>query len=253
MYSDAFIFKNIQFGYKQKVVLSIPDLRIPKSGMVFIVGPSGVGKSTLLESIGLMSNTFVDFDPLKSQFGIAGEALNPISLWRDGANQLTAIRESLFSFIFQNTNLMPNFSILENILMAANFESEDEERIIQEIKELFQKMNLPAEALDRFPYEISGGQKQRVAFVRALVGKFSILLADEPTGNLDMENSKALFQILSDHIHAQRKVAVVVTHHTELAREYGNMIIEILPTSSGYATTKVIDRKSVGATIGAER
>lgn len=244
MQTDAFTFENIQFGYNEKVVLNIPRLTIPKSGMVFVVGPSGIGKSTLLESIGLMSNTFVHFDSTRSKFGIAGKEINPVSLWRNDEQQLTAIRERLFSFIFQNTNLMPNFSILENILMAANFDQENQDHLILEIKTLFSKMSLPEDALDRSPSEISGGQKQRVAFVRALVGEFSILLADEPTGNLDIENSRALFKILSEHIHEKDKVAVVVTHHTELAREYGNMIIEIIPSDTGVATTDIVAVKA---------
>ncbi len=239
MRTDAFVFKNIQFGYKDKVVLEITRLNIPKEGMVFIVGPSGVGKSTLLESIGLMSNMFLNFDASKSTFSVVGRDINPLKLWKNSEIELTDIRESLFSFIFQSTNLMPNFTILENILMAANYDGNDEQATIADIKVLFAKMSLPEDALYRYPSEVSGGQKQRVAFVRALVGKFSVLLADEPTGNLDLQNSLALFKILSDHIKAQNKVAVIVTHHTELAEKYGDMIIEINPSKNGIATTLV--------------
>lgn len=241
----AFYFKNIQFGYDSKVILNIPDLLIPRSGMVFIIGPSGIGKSTLLESIGLMSNTFKNFDNSNSQFSILNENLNPELLWNKGEDKLTSIREKLFSFIFQTTNLMSNFSVLENILMAANFTPDEQNKIEAEVKILLKKMSLPDDILDRSPQEISGGQKQRVAFVRALVGQFSILLADEPTGNLDLENSKALFGILRDHIKEKNKVAVIVTHHSELAHEYGNMIIEILPTDKGYATTRVLKEEAI--------
>lgn len=241
----AFYFKNIQFGYDSKVILNIPDLLIPREGMVFIIGPSGIGKSTLLESIGLMSNTFKDFDDSSSAFSILNENINPEFLWEKDEKKLTAIREELFSFIFQTTNLMPNFSVLENILMAANFNPGEEDSIVAEVKLLLKKMSLPEDILDRSPHEISGGQKQRVAFVRALGGQFSILLADEPTGNLDIENSKALFSILSDHIKEKKKVAVIVTHHSELAEEYGDMIIEIIPTDNGYATTRVLKQESL--------
>jgi len=241
MQSDAaFSFKNIQFGYDNNVILNIPDLLIPREGMVFIIGPSGIGKSTLLESIGLMSNTIINFDDANSSFSILNENINPQFLWRADENKLTSIREKLFSFIFQTTNLMPNFSVLENILMAANFEADQQDKVVEDVKQLLKKMSLPEDILDRPPHEISGGQKQRVAFVRALGGQFSILLADEPTGNLDIENSKALFSILSEHIKEKSKVAVIVTHHSELAHEYGNMIIEIHPTEKGYATTRVI-------------
>lgn len=241
----AFFFKNIQFGYDNRVILNIPDLLIPREGMVFIIGPSGIGKSTLLESIGLMSNTFKNFDDASSVFSILNESINPEFLWKKNENKLTSIREKLFSFIFQTTNLMPNFSVMENILMAANFQPNEQNQIESEIKLLMNKMSLPEDILDRSPNEISGGQKQRVAFVRALGGQFSILLADEPTGNLDIENSKALFSILSDHIKEKNKVAIIVTHHSELAEEYGNMIIEIVPTDKGYATTRVLKNEEL--------
>lgn len=239
----AFFFKNIQFGYNSKVILNIPELLIPREGMVFIIGPSGIGKSTLLESIGLMSNTFKNFDDSNSAFAILNESINPEFLWSRDEKKLTSIREKLFSFIFQTTNLMPNFSVMENILMAANFTPDEQKDIESEVKFLMKEMSLPEDILNRSPQEISGGQKQRVAFVRALVGQFSILLADEPTGNLDIENSKALFSILSDHIKEKKKVAVIVTHHSELAQEYGNMIIEIIPTNNGYATTRVLKKE----------
>jgi putative ABC transport system ATP-binding protein len=214
-------------------------MKIPAEGMVFIVGPSGVGKSTILESMGLMSNAFVNFDTAKSIFAVNEESINPVQLWKRDEQKLTQIRERSFSFIFQSTNLMPNFSILENILIAANFSPEGYDESIVAIKSLLTEMHLSHDILARYPHEISGGQKQRVAFIRALVGEFSILLADEPTGNLDLGNSQALFKILKLHIVKSRKVAVIVTHHLELAQTYGDMIIEITPGDNGYAVPRI--------------
>lgn len=242
--NSCFIFKNICFGYNGQTVVRIDDLQIPAQGMIFIVGPSGVGKSTFLESIGLMSNAFINFDTSNSIFAIGDEHINPVQLWKRDEYKLTEIREKSFSFIFQSTNLMPNFSILENILIAANFRPEVYGETIAEIKLMLKEMHLSEDILDRYPYEISGGQKQRVAFIRALVGEFSVLLADEPTGNLDLENSNALFKILKKHISQSNKAAVIVTHHLELAQMYGDMIIEIAPQGGGYAAPRILPHET---------
>lgn len=236
----SFTLKNICFGYNGKTVVRIEDLQIPAKGMVFIVGPSGVGKSTLLESIGLMSNAFINFDPVESIFAVGDERISPVQLWQQDEHKLTEIREKSFSFIFQSTNLMPNFSILENILIAANFGPEDYDHTITSIKSLLAEMHLSEDILARYPFEISGGQKQRVAFIRALVGEFTVLLADEPTGNLDLGNSNALFKILKKRITESHKAAVIVTHHIELAHEYGDMIVEITPTREGHAVPIIL-------------
>lgn len=226
----AFDLRNARLGYGDRAVLEIADLSIPASGMVCLVGSSGVGKSTLLETLGLMSNTFMSTSN-ESTFKLGGQVYDPAELWSGPATELARLRRDLFSFIFQSTNLMPNFSIGENIRMANM--GELGEQFDQRVLHLLDQMDLPVEILRRSAHELSGGQRQRIAFIRALAKDFSVLLADEPTGNLDDRNARALFGLLRSEVVRQGRTALVVTHHLHLAEEFGDMVLEIQPGTAG--------------------
>jgi len=223
----AFHLKALALGYGGKAVLRVSDLRIPRGRMVFVIGPSGTGKSTLLESIGLMSDTFVKEEGTGSELWIEGERFDPATLWHTGRKRLAEIRRQRFSFIFQSTNLMPNFTVGENIRMAASDQGGGDAAMQERIEELMLALHLPADTLDKPAHAISGGQRQRVAFVRALVKDYSVLLADEPTGNLDPANAVVLFEVLKAQVVMLGRTAVIVTHHLELADRFGDVILEL--------------------------
>jgi len=223
----AFVLKDLQLGYGGQEVLRVDELVIPQGQMVFVIGKSGTGKSTLLESLGLMSNTFIRTATRKPELHIEGTCFDPLALWEGDQEQLSRIRRERFSFIFQTTNLMPNFTIGENIRMAA-FSAELDEGVMQgRIAELLEILDLPADILDKPAHAISGGQRQRIAFIRALVKQFSVLLADEPTGNLDPANAVVLFQVLKDQLQQRKATAVIVTHHLELAQRFGDVVLDL--------------------------
>ena len=236
----AFSLRDLALGYNGKPVLETGALDRPRGQVIYVIGPSGTGKSTLLESIGLMSDTFIPTAGGDPQLWIEGVRHHPRQLWSGDRSRLSDIRRERFSFIFQSTNLMPNFTIGENIRIAAGSDAGLEERI----HGLLDEMNLPRGILTKAAHAVSGGQKQRIAFIRALVKDFSILLADEPTGNLDPQNSVALFRVLKQHLAAHQRTAVIVTHHLDLAQEFGDLILRIEPAAEGDGPARVVTERS---------
>jgi len=234
---SAFTLQNLYLGYGGKAVLHIDRLEVPEGQMVFVIGPSGVGKSSLLETIGLMSDTFISTGTCEPVLWIGDDRFDPHTLWHTERHRLSEIRRQRFSFIFQSTNLMPNFSIGENIRMAFQGDASKQDELDQRIGHLLTEMNLPPEVLNKEAHAVSGGQRQRIAFIRAMVKDFQVLLADEPTGNLDHENSLAVFRVLKEHLRAHGRTAIIVTHHVDLAREFGDMVLEIRPGSDGEPAT----------------
>jgi len=241
----AFHLKDLSLGYQGREVLWLDEVVVPQGRMVFVIGPSGAGKSTLLETIGLMSDTFITKEGTHPAFRIKGEAFAPERLWREDRGRLSLLRREHFSFIFQSTNLMPNFTIGENIRMAAFEHGENGAAADERIRELMDALQLPMGTLDKPAHAISGGQRQRVAFIRALVKDFSILLADEPTGNLDPENALILFHVLKDRVVASGRTAVIVTHHLELADRFGDVILELVAAKGTAQAATVRTKRSL--------
>lgn len=242
---------NLYFEIKQldcayhanKVVLKIDNLNIPKGEMVFIVGQSGCGKSTILETLGLMNNTMCISPNTKVVFHAPdGEEVNYMELWQRKNNNemLSDIRRKYFSFIFQQTNLMRNFNIYENIAITKMLQDASETECKKVTTEILREV-----ALDEFvvmrdggwapeckvlskAIEASGGQQQRIAFARAMVAEYNVLFCDEPTGNLDPDTADRLMSYLRDELKKRTDTtAIIVSHDMTLATKYGDRIVKI--------------------------
>ncbi|TAK55426.1 MAG: ABC transporter ATP-binding protein [Gammaproteobacteria bacterium] len=182
------------------------DLRLGRHEFAALIGPSGSGKSTLLNLIGLLDT------PCAGELCLLGE---PTRALDDGRR--TSLRGRSIGFVFQFHHLLPAFTALENVLLPAMARGRRPTMVQrQEALALLEAVGLGPLA-DRKPYELSGGQQQRVAIVRALAGRPDLVLADEPTGNLDTQAADAVFALLR-RLHQERGFALlVVTHDPRLA------------------------------------
>ena len=239
-----FEIKNLDCAYKNdRVVLKIEELLLPKGEMVFIVGQSGCGKSTILETLGLMNNPMLP--SANTQFLFyppEGEPINYIPLWNKKNNNaaLSDIRRRYFSFIFQQTHLMRNFSVYENIAVTKMLQGASELECKWVTNQILKEVALdefvimkdgywdPASKLYGKPNEASGGQQQRMAFARAMVAEYNLLFCDEPTGNLDPATADMLMNYLRNVLNKKDDTtAIIVSHDLALASKYGDRIIKI--------------------------
>ena len=180
------------------------DLRIDGPGMVAIVGPSGSGKSTLLHLIGAMDR------PTRGEIIVADEVLNGLP---DTA--LTRFRRRTVGFVFQSFNLIPNLSALENVTLPMEFAKVGKAEREARARRLLDQVGLRHRLTHR-PGELSGGEQQRVAIARALANDPPLILADEPTGNLDTESGQKIYELLQEV--ARERTVLVVTHAEPLAQ-----------------------------------
>jgi len=180
------------------------DLQIQDGGMVAIVGPSGSGKSTLLHLIGGMDR------PTRGAVTVAGRSLRELS-----RSDLTRFRRETVGFVFQSFNLIPNLTAEENVLLPMEFAKIPKPEARRRAQVLLERVGLEPRRHHR-PGELSGGEQQRVAIARALANNPSLVLADEPTGNLDSETGQAIYGLL--HEVARERTVLVVTHAEPLAR-----------------------------------
>ena len=191
-----FDIENMKCSYKKDgaqltdVVLEIENLKIPQGKVVFFVGPSGIGKSTILETLGFMNQTVASVD----KFEYAGRDVRNIWNWDD--EKVSAFRNKEFSFIFQQCNLMQNFTAYENVMATALIQGVTKETARRETNKVLKMMDLPFNE-DRPIYQYSGGQQQRLAFARAILPQFKVLFGDEPTGNLDVKSAENLMRVLN--------------------------------------------------------
>jgi len=226
----VFNMQNLALGYHHdKPVLHIDKLNIKRGELTFITGPSGAGKSTLLEGLGLMKNTLLS-QPGEATCSFnsnAGKTVDFTNIWSGKAQDITHLRHAHFSFIFQYTNLMPNFTLGENICFAAMLQGKSMSEVKKDVLDLMAKLNLDAELFDKPATLASGGQRQRAAFVRALCKPFEVLFCDEPTGNLDKENAISLFEILKANIKSQNRAAVIVSHDDHLSEIFADRRVVI--------------------------
>lgn len=222
-----------QYNASSEPVLQIEELNLYEGEIVFFVGASGVGKSTLLETLGLMNNT-IDFQKSgEFWFENKNSREDLRGIWSRPEKDLSKFRQENLSFIFQSTNLFPNLSAFENVLLTQIVEGKSYDEAAQNAKSMIYRLFPNQRDRDEIVedgkaiMELSGGQRQRLAFVRAAISKYAILLADEPTGNLDWWNAKNLIEILVDKVKSEDGVTVIVTHDIDLATEYGDRIVLI--------------------------
>ncbi len=199
------IIKNYRQGKQNLEVLSGVDLEIAPEEIIALVGQSGSGKSTLLQIAGLLDT------PTAGKIIINGENVGKIS-----DDVRTSLRRDYIGFVYQYHNLLGDFNALENVMMpmliAGKKKSEAKDRAIM----LLEKMHL-SHRLNHRPAELSGGEQQRVAIARALSNSPKLLLADEPTGNLDPNTAEDVFTILLNVIKETGLSALIATHNMELA------------------------------------
>ncbi len=189
------------------------NLDVPKGEFLSIVGPSGSGKSTLFHIVGGLT------PPTSGEVVVAGRNVSTV-----GDAGRTELRRSSVSFVFQKFNLLPNLTARDNIKTAL-FISGLPTHFEGELKNVLELLGI-AGRLDHKPSEMSGGEQQRVAIARALATRPAILLADEPTGNLDTANSLAVLGILRDLNRRLGQTILMITHNTEAA-EYGDRIVHM--------------------------
>lgn len=214
-----------------KVVLEIDRLQIPRGKKIFIVGESGIGKSTILETLGMMNNTIVPDAGTKFLFHSdeSGDGIDLAALWNGKSEKkLSDFRLKNFSFIFQSTNLMRNFTAYENIAFTRMLQNYSKFHCYQRTGKVLADLGLEHIDEKRMAIELSGGQQQRLAFARAILPDFTVLFGDEPTGNLDGENAVRVMQILSDKMdQLPGSSAIIVSHDMHLAVSFADVIIKI--------------------------
>jgi lipoprotein-releasing system ATP-binding protein len=192
-------------GARRVEVLQGLDLVVARGEMLAVVGPSGVGKSTLLHLLGLLDR------PEAGELHLFGRSVASLSV-RERARW----RNEKIGFVFQFHALLPEFTLEENVAMPRLIAGESHQQALAEARQLLASLGL-SERCRHFPDELSGGEQQRGAVARALVGGPELLLADEPTGNLDAAAAEALFELLRE-IHLSRGLSsVIVTHNEALA------------------------------------
>ena len=229
-----FRLKNLECSYlPNQPVLKVNDLTLHKGQLVFILGASGIGKSTLIETLGLMNRTIVAKPTTSVQFIPEEKPLELKDFWETSQADLATFREKYFSFIFQNTNLMPNFSAGENMCISQLIQGKTMEAakvlVLQQMKDL----RLEPEVFDKKITDLSGGQRQRLAFVRAITADFSVLFGDEPTGNLDQSTAFQLMKVLKKKLKKHQRTGVIVSHNIELAHEFADHIVLIEKEKNG--------------------
>lgn len=229
--------KNLQCTYdrhyiegKSKIVLRINHLVIPRGKKIFIVGESGIGKSTILEVLGMMNNTIVPND--STIFKFYEENNNPsdlLTMWKNNDDdELSDFRKKHFNFIFQSTNLMRNFTAFENISITRMLQGYSQDEAFAKTRKVMADLGLEHIDESRMAQELSGGQQQRLAFARAIIPDFTVLFGDEPTGNLDADNARNAMKLLSDKLNEkQGSSAIIVSHDMRLAIDFADVIIKI--------------------------
>ncbi|MGI5821792.1 MAG: ABC transporter ATP-binding protein [Bacteroidales bacterium] len=200
------LVKGIEKSYGDLKVLKNINLEIEKFKITTIVGASGAGKSTLLHLIGTLDRPD------------SGEILiDDVSIFQLNDKELAAYRNKNIGFIFQFHHLLPEFSAVENVALPAMIAGLSKINAIKKATEILEFLKLK-ERLQHKPSQLSGGEQQRVAVARALINQPQLILADEPSGNLDSENARSLHQLFFDLRDQFSQTFIIVTHNEELAQ-----------------------------------
>ena len=198
--------RNIYKQYDRLTVLKGVDIAINKGEIVSIVGSSGAGKSTLLHILGSLDKAD------KGEIIINGQHLETLN-----GRKLAAFRNKHIGFVFQFHHLLPEFTALENVCIPGWIAGEKKKDVVIKATELLKTLGL-GDRLENKPQQLSGGEQQRVAVARALINSPSIVMADEPTGNLDSANARELHQLFVDLRKKFNQTFLIVTHNEELAK-----------------------------------
>ena len=207
------LWKTYEMGDQQVNALRGVNLRIRHSEYVAIMGPSGSGKSTLMNLIGCLDS------PSQGRYWLNGHDVSQLN-----DDELARIRNKEIGFVFQTFNLLARATALHNVELPLIYNGTPTAERIARAKEVLESVGLGTR-MEHKPNELSGGQRQRVAIARALVNHPSIILADEPTGNLDSKTSLEIMGLF-DELHAKGNTIVLVTHEPDIA-EYANRVITI--------------------------
>jgi putative ABC transport system ATP-binding protein len=207
------IKRDFQLGSETINVLKGIDLQINKGEYVALMGPSGSGKSTLMNLLGCLDT------PTSGNYILNG---NDVSQMHD--DDLAEIRNKEIGFVFQTFNLLPRTTALDNVALPMIYAGYSKAERNERASEVLTQVGL-SDRMDHQPNQLSGGQRQRVAVARALVNKPSIILADEPTGNLDSKTSVEIMKLFGE-IHAAGNTVILVTHEEDIA-EYAHRIIRL--------------------------
>ncbi|MCZ8296489.1 MAG: ABC transporter ATP-binding protein [Flavobacterium sp.] len=207
------IKRDFQLGSETINVLKGIDLQINKGEYVALMGPSGSGKSTLMNILGCLDT------PTSGTYVLNGK---DVSQMHD--DDLAEVRNKEIGFVFQTFNLLPRTTALDNVALPMVYAGYNKTDRHARAKEVLTQVGL-ADRMDHQPNQLSGGQRQRVAVARALVNKPSIILADEPTGNLDSKTSVEIMKLF-DEIHSNGNTVILVTHEEDIA-QYAHRIIRL--------------------------
>lgn len=194
-------------SYQSLTVLDVPFLEIESGVITSIVGPSGAGKSTLLHILGTL------LKPSSGTIAISGSDVTELN-----DVQISSFRNQNLGFVFQSHNLLPEFSALENVSLPAMIAGEEKKRYEERAKELLDFIGLGSRHHHK-PSQLSGGEQQRVAIARALINSPKLVLADEPTGNLDTKNAMDIHDLFLKLRNEKGYTFLMVTHNPELAKK----------------------------------
>jgi putative ABC transport system ATP-binding protein len=211
--------KSYFLGKMEVPILHGIDLCIKKGEFVAIMGPSGSGKSTLMNMIGCLDR------PTKGKVMLMGKDTNAIT-----DNELAELRGFEIGFVFQNFNLIPRLSAYENVLLPTYSNTKNGMDTSGRARDLLKLVGLD-DRTGHKPAELSGGQRQRVAIARSLINDPSLVLADEPTGNLDSKTSVEIMEIFSD-LHQKGRTIVMITHDPEM-EQYVDRVVHIMDGNIG--------------------
>ena len=203
--------KVYEMGSEQVHALSGVDVEIRKGEYVAIMGPSGSGKSTLMNLIGCLDS------PTAGKYWLAGRLVSDLD-----DDELAYIRNKEIGFVFQMFNLLPRATALHNVELPLIYNGTPAEERIEKAKKALERVDL-MDRLTHKPSELSGGQRQRVAIARALVNSPSIVLADEPTGNLDSKTGEEIMALF-ENLHKQGNTIILVTHENDIAQHAHRII-----------------------------
>lgn len=205
------VAKHYEMGENIVKAVDGVSIKIEKNDFVAIMGPSGSGKSTMMNLVGSLDlSTYGDI------------FLSGLDIEHLDESQLAQIRGRKIGFIFQSFNLIPNLTAKENIMLPMLFQETEKEYREQKAEELLNLIGL-GDRMDHYPNQLSGGQQQRVAIARALANDPEVILADEPTGNLDTKTGEKVMQFLTD-LNNKGKTIILVTHSPELAEKHAKTI-----------------------------